>query len=562
MRKFFTFIVVFVMAFDVFAIDLKSSVCVIRRNDKFLDSLYTRTGDNLQDNGYLSAGRLMMNVKNSFGTGFVYKTQAGKQYVITNSHVVNIADYVTLEFYVENSAFRTDCKVLYSDDFRDLCLIECPKDFNYKPLMSYNGGISDGKEVYTAGFPGFNSEPLWQLGKGIVSNCNVNFGKYSVKDSMSVIQHTAQVDPGSSGGPLLILSVSESDSLYSVVGVNTWKAKRREGTNFSIKTLDLDSFINDYEKGKSKESLDSVSKHFEQSFLEGYESVAMYISTKYALSLSKDETSALMRGMTPSIGNEIRNGNPILGLQELIAVNLCDKFKEYDQFTSSSVSENGDTGIVTYNVKKDVIECEWVMESGNWKLSNVNIGNSKKKKKLGDISVGKKKYGLFEPVWDNMIGVSFSVPVDDIQGPGFYLDYSRIFCFYGVFDVEAGVQGFHYKEEKNKGLSNNTLYGFGTQFSIGGQLPICLNSFVVDPYITAGCGFNMVPGERAADGKYGASIFGVAKGGFKFGYQFKGNNMIAIGCEYVYRIAPTVKMAIKDFKMPNHGFSVSVVYVW
>ena len=81
---------------------------------------------------------------------------------------------------------------------------------------------------------------------------------------IAVIQHTAQVDPGSSGGPLLVLKENKktvtsekmegkkpvkvtetvTEKEYKVVGMNTWKAFRRENANFSLMAKDIQKVIN------------------------------------------------------------------------------------------------------------------------------------------------------------------------------------------------------------------------------------------------------------------------------------------------------------------------------
>jgi len=81
---------------------------------------------------------------------------------------------------------------------------------------------------------------LWQLGNGIISNRSVTQGlggRFSY-----IIQHTAQIDGGNSGGPLLIRN-TDSEIGYDVIGVNSWSARRREGTNFSIPTAEVMRFL-------------------------------------------------------------------------------------------------------------------------------------------------------------------------------------------------------------------------------------------------------------------------------------------------------------------------------
>jgi serine protease Do len=56
------------------------------------------------------------------------------------------------------------------------------------------------------------------------------------------IQHTAQVDPGNSGGPLLIVQAS-SPGGYAVVGINTLSALWRQAANYAIPSATARTFI-------------------------------------------------------------------------------------------------------------------------------------------------------------------------------------------------------------------------------------------------------------------------------------------------------------------------------
>ena len=72
-KKFFLFAVALCMVMSSFGGDLKKSVCIVRSDDMEMDSLYTRLGAVLQQNGYISAGRSLSKMSKSFGSGFVCK---------------------------------------------------------------------------------------------------------------------------------------------------------------------------------------------------------------------------------------------------------------------------------------------------------------------------------------------------------------------------------------------------------------------------------------------------------------------------------------------------------
>lgn len=64
--------------------------------------------------------------------------------------------------------------------------------------------------------------PSWQFGMGIISNARFYSPIFADYKDIPLIQHTAQADAGSSGGPLLVKS-PESQNSYLVVAINTWK---------------------------------------------------------------------------------------------------------------------------------------------------------------------------------------------------------------------------------------------------------------------------------------------------------------------------------------------------
>ncbi len=167
------------------------------------------------------------------GTGWVVVDNSGENFVITNRHVVKEAETVDIIFELEDGSKKTfeDCPIVYVDDFMDLAVLQFPggrrafrQGFPILPRRQ-----PDGTEIVAAGFPGFGSQPLWQYSAGIVSNSAARIDpNYDY-----LIQHTAPIDPGNSGGPLMIRD-SSAPLGYRVVGVNTSKAINRENTNFAI----------------------------------------------------------------------------------------------------------------------------------------------------------------------------------------------------------------------------------------------------------------------------------------------------------------------------------------
>ncbi len=78
--------------------------------------------------------------------------------------------------------------------------------------------------VVAAGFPGIGARPSFQLSRGTISNASFRTGTGAFG---AYVQHTAAIDPGNSGGPLL-------DGEGRLLGINTIKVMGRESVGFAI----------------------------------------------------------------------------------------------------------------------------------------------------------------------------------------------------------------------------------------------------------------------------------------------------------------------------------------
>jgi serine protease Do len=138
------------------------------------------------------------------GSGFIIDPSG---LAVTNNHVVTGAAF--LQIYVEGEDEPRNAKILGVSECSDLAVIDI--DGAGLPYLDwYDDDIITGTDVYAAGFP--LGDPEYTLTEGIVSKEKAN-GESDWSSIDSVIEHTAQILPGNSGGPL----VSEDGQ---VVGVN------------------------------------------------------------------------------------------------------------------------------------------------------------------------------------------------------------------------------------------------------------------------------------------------------------------------------------------------------
>lgn len=152
----------------------------------------------------------------SSGSGF-FITPDG--IAITNNHVVTGAAF--LQVYVEGEDEPRNAKILGVSECSDLAVIDVEGD-GFEYLSWYTDDLAVGTDVYAAGFPLGDHE--YTLLDGIVSKEKAD-GESSWASVDTVIEHTSDILPGNSGGPL----VSE-DGL--VIGVNY--AGDNDGQAFAI----------------------------------------------------------------------------------------------------------------------------------------------------------------------------------------------------------------------------------------------------------------------------------------------------------------------------------------
>lgn len=185
--------------------------------------------------------------KGGHGSGFALRLDDGRTVLVTNRHVAAYADTVVVKVDTGSGDPRTyaDCKVLYTDSLVDIALIAAPVGLDVPVLELGSTEVQDGADVWSAGYPGFMNKPSWQLTKGTVTNRNILVDDVAPKGENNFLQHSASIDPGNSGGPLLTGDVSKPASLR-VVGINTLTATQRNNTFFAVPASKLKAVFTRY----------------------------------------------------------------------------------------------------------------------------------------------------------------------------------------------------------------------------------------------------------------------------------------------------------------------------
>jgi S1-C subfamily serine protease len=182
------------------------------------DSVVVITGYVLQ---YSFFGRQYSTVQ---GSGFVYQDN-DKMVVITNKHVVNDAENITVTF---SNGDGYPATVIGSDAYSDLAVLSVEAPLNeFQPLeITSSSTLQVGDPVVAIGSP-------FGLGGTMTTGIVSQLGR-TIQDSVAgsfpianIIQTSAAINPGNSGGPLLNYE-------GEVIGITTAIIQNSNGLGFAI----------------------------------------------------------------------------------------------------------------------------------------------------------------------------------------------------------------------------------------------------------------------------------------------------------------------------------------
>ena len=169
----------------------------------------------------------------SSGTGFVYKTEDGTAYILTNNHVIDSADQVYVKFTNETVV---EAKIVGSDVYSDIAVLSVDED--YIISVAEIGSSEDarlGDTVFAIGAP-IGSAYSWSVTRGIVSGkdrlVEVELTSGNTKTPMIVntLQTDAAINSGNSGGPL-------ANANGEVIGITSIKLAGSTTTSSTIEGM-------------------------------------------------------------------------------------------------------------------------------------------------------------------------------------------------------------------------------------------------------------------------------------------------------------------------------------
>lgn len=463
------------------------------------------------------------------GSGFVYVAPDGKNYIITNRHVIADAKTSSISFQDKEGNFSqtfSGLTILAADAEYDLAILAFPNDERpFDSCIDFSDEeLDDGESVYTAGFPGLLGKPTWQFGSGIITNSSIKIPELLNPEISPVIQHSAQIDAGNSGGPLLI---KNKEGNYKVIGVNTWKITNRQDTNFSIPSSTVKKFIDKALAGEKISTrpddqlilekaieLQKILNRFEVTF----EELINFISIDYI----EEEGKAIFDIAYTKCNEQNRktlkeilvNYSPIMGMRYAIGWHLYSEFHK-DEYKlannqKSSVNEDKlpevpapikyDDSDIWYtsfflNYTHSYAKSEWVYSNGGWGLYSFTKTYKGKlaEKTRRNLKKGEKTKAVKE-VRQIPEGKVFYTPNIISLGYGFTIPYDKGYFAHEVdldikiIDILAiditgvineNLAEILYYNQKNPYINFYEAYA-GVQF----QFPKTSNLFQIVPYLS------------------------------------------------------------------------------
>jgi len=366
----------------------KIAIVEVSLNEVIKDKLL-QAANYYQNNGSQNKAEWLNNIsRGRYGSGFIVRSDTNELFLITNRHVVEFADEISISF--ENSMETIleidESSILYLPANFDLALVKVKNnktilDSFVLPLNTEQ--LVDGQEIWAAGYPGIDGKPVWQLSKGVITNHNVNINNLFNDSQNYLIQHSAPVDPGNSGGPLLR---KDKNGVFSVSGVNTWKVTGRSNTNFSIPSETITTIIQEYFNNNfSDDKEDSLLKKCtlflsflkSEDFNQEYSSfISEKLIEKHGFSIYVETLKSLHPDARKKLEKSFYFESALETMKEASSYKLYNMTKadENHNWTIDTINlsehDNIHFGKTVFSTQKTTLEIDWIYEYGVWKIIN------------------------------------------------------------------------------------------------------------------------------------------------------------------------------------------------
>ncbi|MCM2987793.1 trypsin-like peptidase domain-containing protein [Bacillus safensis] len=167
------------------------------------------------------------------GSGVIFKKSGNKAYVLTNNHVIEGANKLTVSLH---DGKTIEGKLVGADPLTDLAVVEINSSHVTKvAALGNSSSLRAGETVIAIGNP-LGEDLSRTVTQGIVSGVDrtVSMNTSAGESSINVIQTDAAINPGNSGGPLLTTD-------GKVVGITSMKISETgvEGIGFALPINDV-----------------------------------------------------------------------------------------------------------------------------------------------------------------------------------------------------------------------------------------------------------------------------------------------------------------------------------
>ena len=495
-RKLFCVAGIAILSCSVWAQSIRDYVCVVRGNLSTENQTFlTELKDSMERNGYTYYAKYIESyLEGTFGSGFIWYASDGTPYIVTNRHVAGNYETVNLSFENEDgsvSEFK-DMKVVFTDDDVDVALISLPSNFKKPGLLFSSSKITDGDDVYSAGFPGLAGKPSWQLGKGVVSNSTARIKELIDPEISTLIQHTAQIDGGNSGGPLLVKD-SSSKSGYKVCGVNTWTAVTRQNTNFSIPSATVEKTIKTKFIQKKSVSFDDRTVAFIKASAsnDDFTLLMPFVSNSMVSSFGEKALKDVLAKAPSDVRSyvsDVFESDPLTGLRCALSYVVWSKIHSDSERVDIKETADEATGKkVVFNRGEDTFDSFWIEEQGAWKLSDFE-GLTKDKKTANKDKARNKNGSIFSMEDPYFLSASGGYVRNFTENAnGFIADFQYRLNFFAIgFTVMTDTVVTVEKEYNSTSYKENSVFNIGPFVSL--RLPLKIDRIVVMPLAEARAG--------------------------------------------------------------------------
>ncbi|UTC44214.1 S1C family serine protease [Treponema sp. OMZ 857] len=567
--------------------DIRNAVCIVRPNysEKTAAFMEDASGQ-LEKTGYSDLAELFKNAKEGvFGSGFFIKGQNKKDYVLTNYHVAAYAASLTLEIEDTNGETTKieNCNIIAVDEELDLAIAEVPSGKVDSYLTFASKTPVDGIDVWSAGYPGLAGKPMWQLGKGTVTNARARLPDDIDPKISTFIQHSAPIDSGNSGGPLLVKAVN-APSGYEIIGINSAKAVFRQATNFAIPASTITKFMDEKVfAGNKKIERDLTAslnifaescKNFKiekesdknKEIVKRIRKLTVYVSEDYAIQSGLDVYLKALRRAPKLFRNEILAasifGNPINGIRTALAydiyITIDPEENTYLPDTGTDINslkktDNGYEFVLYDEVQKSKFFTVWKKSYNSWQMDGASLneppqsGTGSKDQNKKSAKKDKKAAGK-SSIFIEEIPTTMRIPLSYIgfSRDGRWRSAFSFGFFYSFKYAEVGMSAII--DKPRDGISSFSpsqsglfSFTFGLCPELKGQIPININNVLyIAPQAFVGVGLFIPPIDTFVH--YGAGVEFVPAG----------FTTLSFGADFIARTY------LKKPNITNHGVRINV----